>query len=81
MPAGILNRVMTMALIALILGAGLCLFDGDDGTAGDLCISLLTPAIGLLLAFPLAPTGRLLPARVQAYHPYLPDLPAPPPKP
>jgi hypothetical protein len=79
MPAGTLPRLIALAAIVLIVGAGLCLFDGDQSAGGDLCL-LLVVTTGLLPAFPLAPTGHLLPALVKSYRRYSPDLPAPPPK-
>ena len=77
---GVIGRAALLVMVVLIAGAGLCFLDADHGSSGDLCVSAVVSAIGLLLTFPLAPTGRLLPARVLAYHLYPPDLPAPPPR-
>ena len=80
MPAGTFRRLIALAAMVLIAGAGLCLFDGDQSAGGDLCLFLVATTMGLLLAFPLAPTGHLLPAVAKSYRRYPPDLPAPPPK-
>ena len=75
-----LAPVLVLTSIALIVGVGLCLFDGHDAAGRDLCPSFLAATIGLFAALSLTPMGRLLPAQVTAYHRYPPDLPAPPPK-
>jgi len=80
MPAGTLPRLIALAAMVLIAGAGLCLFDGDQSVGGDLCLFLVGTTMGLLPAFPLALTGHLLPALVKSYRRYPSDLPAPPPK-
>lgn len=80
MPAGTLPRLIAVAAMVLIAGAGLCLFDGDQSAGGDLCLFLVATTMSLLPAFPLAPTGHPLPAPVKSYRWYPPDLPAPPPK-
>lgn len=80
MPVGTPGRILAMAAIAVIVAAGLCVFDEGEAADRDLCLSLLGTTIGLLLASPLAPTGGLLPALAKAYYLSLPNLPAPPPK-
>jgi hypothetical protein len=80
MPAGTLGRVIALAGIAVILAAGLCVFDAGHAAHGDLCLSFLGTAVGLALLFPLAPIAHLAPALAEPCHPYPPDLPAPPPK-
>ncbi len=80
MPMGTLGRVMVLALVAVIAGAGLCLFDVDDTAGMDLCTSAFATTIGPLLAMPLAPSGRFLPGLAPAYHLYPPAPPAPPPR-
>lgn len=80
MQAAMLGRVIALAGIAVILAAGLCVFDAGHAAHGNLCLSFLGPAVGLALLFPLAPMAHLAPALAKAYHRYPPDLPAPPPK-
>ena len=75
-----LAPVLVLTSIALIVGVGLCLFDGHDAAGRDLCPSLLAATISLFAALSLTPTGRLLPSQVMAYHRYPPALPPPPPK-
>ncbi len=77
---GTFARVAVIAAIALIAGAGLCLFDGDDAASGGACLSFLERASGLPLTITLALTGRFFPEPARAYDLYPPDLPAPPPK-
>jgi hypothetical protein len=72
--------VLVLTSVALIVGVGLCLFDGHDAAGPDLCPSFLATTISLFVALLLTPTGHLLPARVPAYHRYPSDLAAPPPK-
>lgn len=80
MRLGTWGRVLALAAIAVIAGVGLCLFDADDTTSGNLCLSSFATPSGLLLADPPALTGRFLLAPPAAYRHYPPDLPAPPPK-
>ena len=78
-PREILRRVMCVAAIAVVVAAGLCLLDPDEG-AGDLCtVSLLvTTAPPLVLLLPLI--GTSVPASNPAPAAYAADRPAPPPK-
>ncbi|MBI2074193.1 MAG: hypothetical protein HYT81_14360 [Gemmatimonadetes bacterium] len=80
MRLGTFGRVLALAAIAVLAGVGLCLFDTDDTASGDLCLSSFATTSGLLLAIPLALTGRFLPGFAAVYYCYPPDLPAPPPK-
>ena len=80
MPAGTLGGVVALAAIAVVVAAGLCVFDLGQDAHGDLCLSFLGTTIALVLAFPLAPMGHLVPALAKVYQRYPPDLPAPPPK-
>ena len=74
-----LGRVVTLAAIALIVAAGLCLFDSDHGSGGDLCVPFsVTNGLFILIFLMLA--GRVSPTFALAYSRYRPDLPAPPPK-
>lgn len=80
MSKGALAQLVALASILAILGMGLCLSDAVHPPAEDLCLSVLTTTIGLLVAFSLTPTGHVLPALARVYHRYPQDLPAPPPK-
>ena len=77
---GTSGRVLVLAAIAVIAGAGLCLFDGNEAASEGFCLSFLQTTSGLPLAIPLALTGRFFPGFAAAYHLYPPDLHAPPPK-
>lgn len=80
MPRGRIGPVMALVAVAVTAGLGICLLDANDIASGDLCLSSFATASNFLLAIPLAMTGRFRPGFVLAYHRYLPDLPAPPPK-
>lgn len=75
-----LGRVVGAAMIVLIVGAGLCLFDLDHTTRGDFCLSVVAVGSGSFLAISLVPKERFYPAPVPAYRLYPSDLPAPPPR-
>src|SRR3989304_6252474 len=70
-----LAPVLVLTSIALLVGLGLCLFDGHDAAGRDLCLSFLAATIGLFAALSLTPMGRLLPAAGTAGHRSPPDLP------
>lgn len=80
MPMAMATRLIALAAVAVIAGAGLCLFDADHTASADLCLASLTIASGLLLAIQLVLTGRSIPGFAPAYQNYPPDLPAPPPR-
>ena len=77
---GMLGRTVTVTLVALIIGSGLCLFDGDQPAGGDLCGSVLVAGAGPALDSLLAPIGWLPAPAALRYGLYLSDLPAPPPR-
>ncbi len=78
----VLFRCAVFLAIALIAGAGLCLFDFHKAqTAGvDLCLVPLVAASGTVLPLLLASTDRLVPVRVWAGALTPIDPGAPPPK-
>ena len=77
---GTFGRVLVLAAIVLIAGAGVCPFDRDEAASDGFCLSFLQTTSGLPLTIPLALTGRFFPGPALAYDLYPPDLPAPPPK-
>ncbi len=80
MPVRTIRKVIALALVAVLVGAGLCLFDTDQAADGDLCTSCIWTASGPVPASPLIATGRIVPGCASAYYLYPPDPPAPPPK-
>lgn len=80
MPVRIAGKVIALALVAVLVRAGLCLFDTGQAAGGDLCTSCIWTASGPVPASPLIAAGRIVPVCAAAYYLYPPDLPAPPPK-
>lgn len=81
MEASSRHRLIVLAAVALIVGAGLCIFDASHGTTvgTDLCLSLLvTAAIPLLV--PLSPRARLVPVRAASHYFASLELIVPPPR-
>jgi len=74
-----MDRVVLLAVVALVVATGLCLTHADNG-APNLCLSLLAVTGGVLLTAPLRLTGLFVVARVDAYDLSPFDRPAPPPK-
>jgi hypothetical protein len=74
-----------MAAALLVLGIGLCLFDGDadhhnDPTAPDLCLGMIAVSLlAAVLAGPLA-SGWIWPDPGWIVSSVSPHLPDPPPK-
>jgi len=61
--ARIIRRLMVLAAIALIVGAGFCLFDSDQAAA-DVCLVVATTVAAPPLPVLLASIDRPVPARV-----------------
>jgi hypothetical protein len=79
-PRKVLPRLICVAAIAVVVAAGLCLLDPDEGAGGDLCIAslLVTTAPLLVLLLPLV--GTAVPVSIPARAAYAADRPTPPPK-
>lgn len=82
MPPHTLRRLLAIGAMALILGAGLCVFDVDhgDSTALDLCLSALALVSGPLALLVVAAGTRFAPARVTPRSLTSFDPVAPPPR-
>ena len=82
MRGDMLRLLIGLAAIALVLAAGLCLFDPDEAHAAgvDLCVSVAVVAGIPLLPIFLASAGRLAPARVSTVRLTSRAPLAPPPK-
>jgi hypothetical protein len=72
-------KLTVLALIGLVLAAGLCVFD-DDGAGTDLCNATAVIVTAALTGVSLAGAGRLELRRSSGYLAALPDLPVPPPR-
>ena len=72
-------KLTVLALIGLVLGAGLCAFD-DDGAGTDLCNVAAVIVAAILVAVSLPAAGRLELRLSSGYLAALPDLPVPPPR-
>lgn len=73
--------IVAAAVIAAIIGMGLCLLDAGHAAAGALCLSLLATTGGLLFLITLASTRSSLFSLVEACPLSSPDPLAPPPRP
>jgi hypothetical protein len=82
MPANTLRRLLAIGAMALIIGAGLCVFDlHDDGGSGlDLCLSALALVSGPLALLVVSAGARFAPARVARHSLTSFDPVAPPPR-
>ncbi len=76
-----LNRLIALAVTVVILGAGLCVFDGDHGAQGDLCLLFLATTTSLAVWTLTASRDWGLAALTLAYAFSPSDLPTPPPEP
>ena len=72
--------VIILAAVVMIVTAGLCLLDADDGGLG-FCLSLIAVTVGPLVTVPQTLASAYGLAPVQVYDFPLLDRPAPPPKP
>jgi hypothetical protein len=72
-------KLTVLALIGLVLAAGLCAFD-DDGAGIDLCNVAAVIVAAILVAVSLLAAGRLELRPLSGYLAALPDLPVPPPR-
>lgn len=76
-----LGRLVVLTVVGVVAFTSACLVDGDAPAGlAALCISFGMPAIGLVPALPLEPTGSLSSAPANGYALVALDLPAPPPK-
>lgn len=75
-----LSRIIIFGLAVLTLGTALCLLDGDHGTGGGLCGSVLLAVTGVLSVSYLRLVGRFVPLLATVYQLVPVDLPVPPPK-
>lgn len=82
MPVHTLRRLMALGAMALLIGAGLCVFDlhDDDGSGLDLCLSALALVTGPLALLVVAAGARFAPARVARHSLTFFDPVAPPPR-
>lgn len=75
------RKLTVVALIGLVLVAGLCVLDDDDGGAGtDLCNLSAVIVTAVLVVGALAVAGRPEPHLLSGYLASLADLPVPPPR-
>ena len=74
-----LGRVVALAAVTLVIGAGLCVFDADDATGLDLCGLLLLPVVGLVVTDPRL-LGLLVPVLIPIHLAEPLDRPVPPPR-
>ena len=72
-------KLTALVLVGLVLAAGLCLFDDDEG-AGDLCAVSLAIMSALLVSHFLTAMGHPGLRGPLVYVPVPVDLPSPPPK-
>lgn len=82
MPTHTLRRLLAIGTMALIIGAGLCVFDlhDDDGSGLDLCSSALALVSGPLVLLVRAAEPRFAPARVAPHSLTSFEPLAPPPR-
>lgn len=76
------RQAAVIAMVALIVGAGLCALHlgGDPGVGPDLCLSALAVATVPLLTWLPTPARHMVPAHVRAVRPWPLDARTPPPK-
>lgn len=72
-------KLTVLALIGLVLAAGLCVFD-EDGAGTDLCNLNAVIMIAVLVVVALAGAGRPGLHPFSGYLAPLADLPVPPPR-
>ena len=77
---GPLSRAVALVTIAVIAGAGVCLFDGGEPASADLCLAFLAASVAPILGFPLALASQIQPASRTRYALCPPDLSPPPPR-
>lgn len=73
-------RVIALVAVILIVGATLCLFDGDHDARLDLCNLLLLPVAGVILGAPSPLVGRLVSVPIQLEPATPAEPPFPPPR-
>lgn len=70
-----------MLLTVLLIAASIvCAFHSTDDPADDVCLSVATLALTVLLGIVLVLQGRLQPLAVARLTLHVPGLPGPPPK-
>ena len=79
MRARVLLPVVLLVTVALVVVAGACLVHADDG-APDPGASLVVATTGVMLALSLGRPQQIIFARLDTYHPFSFEPPAPPPK-
>ncbi len=80
------RKALALILMALVLGVGLCVFDGDgyhenDHAGFDLCLGMLAVAVTMTLVSRLPLAGSADFERVARVLELSLRVPAPPPKP
>jgi hypothetical protein len=80
------RKALGLALAALVLAVGFCVFDGGghhepDHAGFDLCLGMLASAMIIALVSRLPLTGLAGPDRPTGVLEFTPLVPAPPPKP
>jgi len=80
MRRGMPGRIVVLVAVALLAGAGFCVFDADDGTGLDLCSVVLLPVAVLVLGAPQPLVGRLVPVQIPARPANPLERPDPPPR-
>jgi hypothetical protein len=72
--------VVLLVAVAVIVATGLCLAHLDDGSAPDVCASLLAVTFGVTLLLSLSRTPSMVVIRPDGYRPFFFEPPVPPPK-